>query len=178
MTKIETATSQLELAVKILEELAKNGIESTMIGGMAMVTLGSQRVTQDYDFLVDKKNREQKKLIEIFYQHGFEYVSKMEKGKIVRTVDNLNVAFARIQIDEPVTAFFYKHDIGLRMDVLFDFPYSAAEVHARAVKKKVEGTIIYIASVEDLIRMKEIAYADRKKSSDLQDLEFLKSLKE
>ena len=177
MAKIKTATSQLELATQILEELNQFGIEATMIGGMALVTLGSQRVTQDYDFLVDKKFREQRELVNVFYRHGFEFVSKMEKGNIIRTVDNQNVAFAKIQIDEPTTAFFYKHDIGLRMDVLFDFPYSAAEVRARATKKKVEGTVIHIASIEDLIKMKEIAYADRKKSTDLQDLEFLKSLK-
>lgn len=177
MTTIKTATNQLALAVEILSELGKCGIETTMIGGMALVTLGSQRVTQDYDFLVDQKFREQRELINIFYKHGFEFVSRMEKGKIIRTVDNANVAFARMQIDEPTTAFFYKYDIGLRMDVLFDFPYSAAEVRARATKKKVEGSFIYIASIEDLIRMKEIAYADRKKSTDLQDLEFLKSLK-
>lgn len=178
MTTIKTATNQLALAVEILNELGKFGIEPTMIGGMALVTLGSQRVTQDYDFLVDKKFREQRDLVTIFYKHGFEFVSKMEKGKIIRTVDNENVAYAKIQIDKPTTAFFYKHDIGLRMDVLFDFPYAASEVHARATKKKVEGTVIHIASIGDLIRMKEIAYADRKKSTDLQDLEFLKSLKE
>lgn len=177
MAKIQTATSQLELATKILEELNQFGIETTMIGGMALVTLGSQRVTQDYDFLVEKKFREQRDLVNVFYRHGFEFVSKMEKGNIIRTVDNQNVAFEKIQIDEPTTAFFYKYDIGLRMDLLFDFPYSAAEVRARATKKKIEGTVIYIASVEDLIRMKEMAYADRKKSTDLQDLEFLKSLK-
>lgn len=177
MAKIQTATSQLELAIKILEELNQFGIETTMIGGMALVTLGSLRVTQDYDFLVEKKFREQRDLVNVFYRYGFEFVSKMEKGNIIRTVDNQNVAFAKIQIDEPTTAFFYKYDIGLRMDVLFDFPYSAAEVHARATKRKIEGTTVYIASVEDLIRMKEMAYADRKKSTDLQDLEFLKSLK-
>lgn len=176
MTKIATATTQLELATQILNDLDQAGIETTMIGGMALVTLGSLRVTQDYDFLVDKKFREQRELVIIFYRYGFEFVSKMEKGNILRTVDNQNVAFSKIQIDQPTTAFFYKHDIGLRMDVLFDFPYSAAEVHARATKKKVEGTTIHVASIEDLIRMKEMAYADRKKSKDLQDLEFLRSL--
>lgn len=176
MTKIATATTQLELATQILNDLDQAGIETTMIGGMALVTLGSLRVTQDYDFLVDKKFREQRELVTIFYRYGFEFVSKMEKGNILRTVDNQNVAFSKIQIDQPTTAFFYKHDIGLRMDVLFDFPYSAADVHARATKKKVEGTTIHVASIDDLIRMKELAYADRKKSTDLQDLEFLRSL--
>lgn len=174
----ETIINPIPTVSRLLHDLDKLGYKATLIGGTALILLGSDRVTKDADFLMIKSAREQREFIQAFYKHGFEIISKMnEKKEVVRTVDNENVAFARLQIDQPVSVFFYNHTIKFRIDALFDFPYSAADVHARATKKKVQGTTIYIASIEDLIRMKEIAYAGRKKSSDLQDLEFLKGLK-
>lgn len=174
----ETIINPIPTVMKLLHELDTLGYQATLIGGTALILLGSERVTKDADFLMIKSARDQRELIQAFYKHGFEIISKMnEKKEVVRTVDNANVAFARLQMDEPVSVFFYSHKVKFRIDVLFDFPYSAAEVRARATKKKVEGTVIHIASIEDLIKMKEIAYADRKKSTDLQDLEFLKNLK-
>jgi len=176
---VETIINPIPTVTKLLQELDVLGYEATLIGGTALILLGSDRVTKDADFLMTRSSREQRELVQAFYRHGFEIISKLnEKKEVVRTVDNANVAFARLQIDEPVSVFFYNHKIKFRVDALFDFPYSAAEVRSRATKKKVEGTTIYIASVEDLIRMKEMAYADRKKSTDLQDLEFLRSLKD
>lgn len=177
--KTDTIINPIPTVSRLLHELDTLGYEATLIGGTALIILGSDRVTKDADFLMTKFARDQKKLIQVFYKHGFEMISKLnEKKEVVRTIDNANVAFARLQIDVPVSVFFYNYEIRFRIDALFDFPYSAAEVRARATKKKIEGTVIYIASVEDLIRMKEMAYADRKKSTDLQDLEFLRSLKD
>lgn len=176
--KTDTIINPIPTVMKLLEELDTLGYHATLIGGTALIIMGSDRVTKDADFLMIKSARDQRELIHAFYRNGFEIISKLnEKKEVVRTVDNANVAFARLQMDEPVSVFFYNHEIKFRIDALFDFPYSAAEVRARATKKKVEGVNIYIASIDDLIRMKEIAYADRKKSTDLQDLEFLKSLK-
>ncbi len=175
----DTIINPIPAVTKLLHELDTLGYQATLIGGTALILLGSERVTKDADFLMVKSAREQRKFIQAFYKHGFEIISKLnEKKEVVRTVDNVNVAFARLQMDMPVSVFFYNHKIKFRIDALFDFPYSAAEVRSRATKKKVEGTTIYVASIEDLIRMKEIAYANRKKSTDLQDLEFLKNLKE
>ncbi len=64
----------------------------------------------------------------------------------------------------------------MRVDLLFDFPIDARAVRRRSTRKKIESYAFHIASTPDLIRMKEIAAADRHLSTDLQDLEFLKSL--
>lgn len=139
--------------------------------------MGSQRVTKDFDFLITDVAREQKGLFELFYRHGFELISRVDKtGSVIRTVDNVNVAFTKTQIDQPKSIFFYSYETTLRIDVLFDFPLSASQVHKNAQKKKVGSYVFYIANKKDLIKMKKIAYENRKKSTDLQDLEFLKSL--
>ena len=178
---------------EVLDDLARLGYEPTLIGGMALVVLGSPRVTRDFDFLVIEEAREQQALVELFYRHGFELASKTdEDGRIVRTIDSRAVASARLRIDRPKSASFYRRDLALRVDLLFDFPIGARAVRGRSTRKtladlmtirekrgrstrkKIRSHVFHIASREDLVRMKEIAAAQRRVASDAQDLEFLR----
>lgn len=161
----------------LLNDLTPLGYEPTLVGGMALVTLGSARVTKDFDFLVVEEARDEKSLIQVFYRHGFQLVSRTdEHGDVIRTIDSREVASARLRIDRPKSAYFYHRGLGLRVDLLFDFPIQAREVRRRATRKKIQSYSFHIASRHDLIRMKEIAASDRGVSSDLQDLEFLKKI--
>jgi hypothetical protein len=167
----------LQTVGELLGDLARSGYSATLVGGMAMVTLGSNRVTKDFDFLVGEEAREQERFIQVFYKHGFQLVSRIDqRGEIVRTIDNQKVASTRLRIDKPHSAYFYSHTLALRVDLLFDFPIPAREVHERSTQKKIKSYSFGVASKEDLIAMKEIAAEDRNFSSDLQDLEFLKGL--
>lgn len=162
---------------RLLKDIMELGYAPTMVGGMALVTLGSTRVTKDFDFLIEEEARKKKELMEVFYKHGLELVSKVdEHGNVVRTVDNQNVAFAKLSMDPPKSAYFFNHDLGLRVDLLFDFPIPAKDAHMRSTRKKIRSYSFHIASKQDLTRMKEIAANDRGLSSDLQDLEFLKKI--
>ncbi len=158
-------------------ELASKGFTPTLVGGMALVVLGSKRVTQDFDFLVSEGARDEGSCVELFYRHGFELISKLDdQGEVVRTVDNPTVASARLRIDQPKSALFYHPVSGLKVDLLFDFPIHAADVFERASTRTIRSFVFHIAHKEDLIKMKEIAARDRAFSGDLQDLEFLKAL--
>jgi hypothetical protein len=162
---------------ELLNDLAPLRYEPTLVGGMALVVLGSPRVTKGFDFLMVEEAREQKALIQIFYRHGFELVSGTDAhGNVVRTIDSREVASARLRIDRPRSAYFYNRGLGLRVDLLFDFPIRAREVRRRSTRKRIQSYSLHIASTRDLIRMKEIAAAARGLSSDLQDLEFLKTI--
>jgi hypothetical protein len=162
---------------ELLNDLTALGFEPTLVGGMALVTLGSPRVTKDFDFLVVEEAREQEALVEAFYRHGFQLASRTDdRGTIIRTIDSRRVAGARLRIDRPRSAYFYNAKLGLRVDLLFDFPIDARAVRRRSTRKKIESYSFRIASTLDLIRMKEIAASDRKASTDLQDLEFLKRI--
>jgi hypothetical protein len=178
-TRTGSAQADFVTAVgELLNDLAPLGYEPTLVGGMALVTLGSRRVTRDFDFLVIEEAREQKALIQVFYRHGFQLVSRTdEHGDVVRTIDSREVASARLRSDRPRSAYFYNRVLGLRVDLLFDFPIGAREVRRRSTRKKIQSYSFHIASSRDLIRMKEIAADDRGLSSDLLDLEFLKKLR-
>jgi hypothetical protein len=170
-------TDFLAAVGELLNDLAPLGIEPTLVGGMALVTLGSSRVTRDFDFLVAEEARDQKKLIQVFYRHGLELVSGADElGNVIRTIDTQKVAWARLRIDRPRSAYFYNRPLGLRVDLLFDFPIRAREARERSTRRKIESYTFHIASKHDLIRMKEIAAHNRGLSSDLQDLEFLKRI--
>lgn len=161
----------------LLAELTSLGYEPTLVGGMALVTLGSPRVTRDFDFLVVEEARDEKALTQVFYRHGFQLVSRTdEHDNALRTIARREVASARLRIDRPKSAYFYNRRLGLRVDLLFDFPIQARAVRRRSTRRKIQSYAFHIASRHDLIRMKEIAANDRRASSDLQDLEFLKKL--
>lgn len=161
----------------LVNDLTALGFEPTLVGGMALVTLGSPRVTRDFDFLVVEEAREHEALVQTFYRHGFQLASRTDdQGAIVRTIDGERVAGARLRIDRPKSAYFYNASLGLRIDLLFDFPIDAREVRRRSTRKKIESYSFCIASPLDLIRMKEIAASDRNASTDVQDLEFLKRI--
>ncbi len=162
---------------ELLRNLTSLGFEPTLVGGMALVTLGSLRVTRDFDFLVVEAARGQKALVHAFYRRGFQLASKTDnRGAVLRTIDNEEVAAARLRIDRPRSAYFYNSSLGLRVDLLFDFPIEARGVQRRSTRKKIASHVFHIASKSDLIRMKEIAASDRQSAADLQDLEFLKTL--
>lgn len=166
----------LAVVGNLLRDLESAGYTPTLVGGMALALLGSNRVTKDFDFVISERAREDKPVVEIFYKHGFELISKLDKERVVRTIDNGSVASARLRIDHPPSAFFYHQSLLLRVDLLFDFPFPAAELLSRAIKRTVASYTFHIAHKDDLIRMKEIAARDRKFSGDVQDLDFLKKL--
>ena len=166
-----------EILVALCEAFEKKGIQPILVGGIALVILGSQRVTKDIDFLVSQQGLSTDALVEAFYKNGFELVTKFNKdGEVQRTVDNRRVAAIKLRSDLPPSLFFFNWEIRLKVDILLDFPLPAQEIAHRATKIKIKSRLLRIASIEDLIRMKELAYADRHSAADATDLEFLKKL--
>lgn len=167
--------SYLDLVGLLSKDLESHGFRPTLVGGMALVLMGSPRVTNDFDFLVSLKDLLVDTVVEVLYKHGFQLISKFnEKREVLRTIDNPRIAAARLNMDKPESAYFYHPQTELKVDLLFDFPFPASEVAGRALEIKVKHYTFRVASRDDLIRMKEIAYSDRKSASDAQDLEFLK----
>lgn len=161
----------------LADDLARAGFEPVLVGGMALVILGSQRITKDFDFLVAAPDASRPDLIRIMYRHRLELVTKLgPEGEVRRTVDSPRVAGARIGGSQLQRLFFYKDKTGLRVDLLLDHPLPARSVALRAAKVRLKTGHIAVASPEDLLRLKEIAHADRKSASDAQDLEFLRKI--
>jgi hypothetical protein len=171
-----TAAAELKEVAQVAETLRGLGLEPVLIGGMALVLLGSRRITRDFDFVIAHPGHCMNELIDLFYQRGFELAAKVnDAGDIVATIDNPRVATARLKRDGPASAYFWHSTKRLRIDLLFDFPVPAAELAASAVETKIRGRVLNIASAADLLRLKEIAAKKRSAAGDSQDIEFLKA---
>jgi hypothetical protein len=160
----------------LLRALEERGLLPVLVGGMALVVLGSQRVTRDFDLLVSAADLSPD-LVGAIYRQGYELVTKSNKaGEVERTIDNPTVAIARLKLDKPRSIFFYNRKTGLRVDLLLDFPLPTRDIAGRAAKIGKTPRTLRVAAPEDLLRLKEIAYADRRAAADAQDLEFLRNL--
>jgi hypothetical protein len=166
----------LETVARIVRRLRALGLRPFLVGGMALVVLGSRRVTRDFDFVIAQPGDRLGDMLGIFYDRGFELVSRLnEQGDIVATISNRDVASVRLRLDQPASAYFFNAATGLRIDLLFDFPVPAAELAARATRMKIRAHVFEIASEEDLLRLKRIANASRSAPGDVEDIKFLES---
>jgi hypothetical protein len=170
------AASLLDDAGEIVEALADLGVEPVLVGGMALVTLGSRRVTGDFDFVVAHPGERLQELVDVFYDRGLELASRVNAdGEVTATIDNPRVASARLRIDAPASAHFVHHASGLRIDLLFDFPEPAHALAANARTLKVRSHRFRVASEADLLRLKRVARARRSLPGDVEDIAFLEA---
>ncbi len=169
-------TDFLDEAAAIAEALRGLGFEPVLVGGMALVILGSQRVTRDFDFVISQPGDRLGKLIHVFYDRSLELASRLsDQGEVTATIRSRRVASIRLRLDAPASAYFYNPRTGLRIDLLFDFPIPAATLVARATRTKVRARLFLVASEQDLLRLKRIAKARRSSPGDAQDIALLEA---
>ena len=165
----------LEAITALSDALQAEGFEPVLVGGMALVILGSPRVTKDFDFLVSTQGPPVETLVKTMYRHRLQLVTKLNPaGEVVRTVDNPRVAAAKVKADPPRSLYFFDGKTGLRVDLLLDFPLPSHAVAGRAARIRLKSGSLRVADPKDLLRLKEIAYADRKSAADAHDLDFLR----
>ena len=172
---MEPALSPFGEVARLAAGLEALGLRPVLVGGMALVLLGSQRVTQDFDFVINHPGEQTEPIVDLFYSRSMELVSKLNAaGEVTATIDNRKVAAIRLRLDKPASAFFFNHKTLLRVDLLFDFPVAAATLAAKAVSTRIRGRALNVASAADLLHLKEIAASRRSFAGDAQDIEFLK----
>jgi hypothetical protein len=166
----------LQTVGEIVRDLRALSLVPVLVGGMALVVLGSRRVTRDFDFVIAHPGDRLPRTIGLFYDRGFELVSRLnEMGEVISTIASRKVAAIRLRLDAPASAYFFNAKTGLRVDLLFDFPIPAAKLAEHATRIKVRTQVFDIASDQDLLRLKRIAKAARSAPGDAEDIAFLES---
>jgi hypothetical protein len=173
---VSDAADYLQTVVEIVESLRELGLEPVLVGGMALVALGSRRVTRDFDFVIAHPGDRLGQTVNLFYDRGFELVAGLnDVGEVTSTIASRKVAAIRLRLDAPASAYFFNHKTGLRIDLLFDFPIPAAGLAERATPRRIRTHVFKIASEPDLLNLKKIARAARSAPGDAEDIAFLES---
>ncbi len=173
---LPAASDFLEDAGAVSKALSGLGLTPVLVGGMALVILGSRRVTRDFDFVIARPDNRREDLLAVFYDRGLELASRVSAdGDVVATIDDPKTAAIRLRIDGPASASFFNPKTRLRIDLLFDFPIPAAELSKTATTMKVRSQVLHVASERDLLRLKRIAKAERSWAGDAQDVAFLEA---
>jgi hypothetical protein len=161
---------------EIVQGLRALDLDPVLVGGMALVVLGSRRVTRDFDFVIAHPGDRLARTIGLFYDRGLQLVSRLnEMGEVISTIGNRKVAAIRLRLDAPASAYFFNAKTGLRIDLLFDFPIPAAKLAERATRTKIRAHRFDVASAQDLLRLKRIAKAERSAPGDAEDIAFLEA---
>src|SRR5262245_34692061 len=166
----------LQTVGEVVQGLRALGLDPVLVGGMALVVLGSRRVTRDFDFVIAHPGDRLARTIGLFYDRGLQLVAHLDEiGGVRSTIANRTVAAIRLRLDGPASAYFFNAETGLRVDLLFDFPIAAAKLAEHATRTKIRGHLFDIASEQDLLRLKKIARAARSTPGDAEDIAFLES---
>jgi hypothetical protein len=173
---MEPGDNHLSRVGAVVGALAELGLDPILVGGMALVVLGSRRVTRDFDFLVSHPGAALDHVVDVFYDRGLELASRVNaQGDVTGTIDSRKVAAVRLRLDAPASAYFQDPRTGLRIDLLFDFPLPAAALAKRAATVKARSVVLRVASERDLLRLKRIAMAQRSSPGDAEDVAFLEA---
>jgi predicted nucleotidyltransferase len=143
--------------VELFKKLSNNNIRYLICGGLAVNIYGIPRMTADIDILLDfteeNLDRFETTIKLLKYQSMIPlFVSKKERQKAIQE-KNL-IAYS----------YFNSQNNYLNLDVLIDVPFAFEELWAMKEERVVDGTVIYIVSVEHLIKLKQ--YANRKQDID------------
>ncbi len=168
--------SHLDEVGPIITALTDLGLNPILVGGMALVIMGSRRVTKAFDFVVAAPGPQLERLVDVFYDRGLELAARVnDRGLVTATIDNRRVAAIRLRLDAPSSAYFYNPATRLRVDLLFDFPIEAAALAKAATSTTVRSTKLRVASEADLLTLKRIARAKRSAPGDAEDIAFLEA---
>jgi hypothetical protein len=159
---------------RIAASLEDLGRAPVLVGGMALVVLGSRRVTRDFDLVIAHPGDRLADVVRVLYRERLHLAARLDRdGQVVATITNGRVAAARLRIDRPSSATFFDETDGLRIDLLFDVPISARTLAADAVRVRLgEGTLA-VASEARLLELKRLAAASRDAPGDAEDIRFL-----
>ncbi|MFQ5686413.1 MAG: DUF6036 family nucleotidyltransferase [Candidatus Scalindua sp.] len=155
---------------EILERLYKNDVRYLIVGGLSVNLYGIPRVTQDIDIVIAMNKENVLKLTSTLIETG--YVPRLpvspddlaNPDKVKDWTENKNLkAFS----------FYHKKDNYKVIDIVLVHPLNFEMSFKNRTVKKAKDTDIYLASIDDVIKMKEFSG----RTQDLSDIKMLNKAK-
>ncbi len=170
---------------RLLRVLYENQITAILIGGIAMRLYNSPRVTHDLDLAVRTLDIDE--ITDLMYEHDSYLVVAVEKdsARVQLSADEAkewiidsksgSITFIGLETKPTAPSIPLKDiDITTQVDYRFELSIPVMRLKDRAKKIPIDDFFILVASVEDLLALKESR--EEKTGADYTDIEFLKDL--
>lgn len=155
----------------ILEGFFRKEIKYLIVGGLSVNLYGVPRVTQDIDVIISLDSENISKTISLLKDLG--YLPKLpvnpedllDAKKVEDWIANRNMkAFS----------FYHHSEIYKEVDIVLVHPLDFEKSYENKTAKKIMNIDIYIAPIDDIIKMKETSG----RAQDVSDANMLKKVKE
>ena len=155
---------------EILEGLYKSKVRYLIVGGLSVNLYGVPRITQDIDIVVAMSKENILKITSLL--KGLDYIPRLpvnpddlaNHDKVKDWIENKNLkAFS----------FYHKKYHYKVIDIVLVHPLDVEKSFINRTVKKAKDIDVYLASVDDIIKMKEFSG----RTQDLSDIEMLKKVR-
>ena len=155
---------------EILEGLYKSKVKYLIVGGLSVNLYGVPRVTQDIDIVIAMDRENVLKITSLLKELG--YVPRLpvspddlaNPDKVKDWIENKNLkAFS----------FYHKNENYKVLDIVLVHPLDFEKSFKNRTVKRAKDIDIYLASIDDVVKMKE--FSGRPK--DLSDIEMLNKVR-
>ena len=155
---------------EILEGLYKSKVRYLIAGGLAVNLYGVPRVTQDIDIIIAMDRENVLKITSLLKELG--YVPRLpvspddlaNPDKVKDWIENKNLkAFS----------FYHKSENYKVIDIVLVHPLDFEKSFKNRTVKRAKDIDIYLASIDDVVKMKEFSG----RSQDLSDIEMLNKVR-
>jgi len=155
----------------ILREFELQQVRYVVVGGVAVNLYGYARLTVDLDVMIDLAEENLFKVVSIMDRLGYKPRVPVKPGEIISPAKRNEwieqkgaVVFTFVHLDRP-----YRH-----LDIFLNNPIDFEKAYSRSKIFQVGNVKIRVASIEDLIAMKQVS----KRPRDLEDIGQLQKLNE
>ena len=155
---------------EILEGLYKKKVKYLVVGGLSVNLYGVPRVTQDIDIVIAMDRENVLKITSLLKELG--YVPRLpvspddlaNPDKVKDWIENKNLkAFS----------FYHKNENYKVIDIVLVHPLDFEKSFKNRTVKRAKDIDIYLASIDDVVKMKEFSG----RTQDLSDIEMLNKVR-
>ena len=159
----------MSLYIPLFKALNEADVQYVVVGGLAIVLHGYARLTADIDLVINLKQQEAEKAINLLTAIG------LKPRLPVDPMQFTDEAIRQSWIDDKnmLVFTFYQPDNPLMvLDIFVREPFPFQQMSDRAVSMDLAGVVVPVCAITDLIAMKEKAG----RAKDLDDIKYLQGL--
>ena len=154
---------------ELFSVLNKHQCRYVVVGGLAAVLHGHSRLTADIDLAVDLATEEASKVLRALDEFGMQPRAPVEMADFLSPETRQQWKADKRMV---VFSLYHPHKPMLSLDLFIDNPIEFSDLWERAEDMTLDGLPLKVASLPDLIRLKQIAGREQ----DVQDIKYLKEI--